>query len=306
MKKITGILILAILLAMAFTACGTKRINTDIDGQPAKVDEFYESTRLIMLKNERQIYKHLPDEDSRKVFIEDFWKKRDPNPETDENENRLTFERRLEYVERFFREHVGGGRGWDSDRGKVFLLLGGPDTRTTQRMAVPGRMGRRIDALTELWVYDHYRLILRFVDEEGFGVYRLRRWPTDLLTAFERAKFEVYQPEKLTDPFTFKAKFKDNSIGIEIPAKKVDFEDHNGGMAAHFKIKVYVYHNYKKIDSLEETRDITGEKEDLLGMKNFALALPYTLPGKGKYFFDIIVEDVSSTARYRNMVSYKY
>lgn len=307
MRNITIFIIAAIILPLTFTACGgVKKINSDVEEKSAKLDEFYESTRLIMLKDERKIYKHLPDEQSREAFIEDFWKKRDPNPNTDTNENRNMFEQRKAYADRFFRERVGSGRGWESDRGKIFLLLGPPDTRTTERRAVRGPLGRPIDALTELWIYDYYHLALLFVDSEGFGVYRLRYWPTELLSAIDRAKFVVYQPEDREEPFSFKARYADNKINIEIPTKTIGFEEKDGHMNALFKIQVYVYRDYKKIDNLEKEHLFEESKEDVLGLKRIAMNLPYTLDKKGRYNFDIIVEDVASSARYRDMLSVKY
>lgn len=307
MRNKTYILMLTLLLPLAFAACGgVKKINTGLDGKPAPEDEFYESVRLMMLKSERQIYKHLPDEQSRQSFIEDFWKKRDPNPETMDNENRMEFEQRKAYVDRFFRERVGSGRGWESDRGKIFLLLGAPDTRTTERRAMTGPLGRRIDALTELWIYDYYRLALRFVDTEGFGVYRLRYWPTNLLTAIDRAKFVVHQPENRDEPFSFKARYAGNKINIQIPTKTIGFEENGDNMNARFKIQVYVYHDYKKIDNLEKDQLFEDSKEGVLGRKRIAMNLPYTLDKKGRYTFDIIVEEVASSARYRDMISVKH
>lgn len=307
MRNKTYILILAVILPLIFAACGgVKKINTGMDGKPVEMDEFYESVRLIMLKSERQIYKHLPDEDSRRTFIEDFWKKRDPNPETESNENRKDYEKRMAYADRFFRERVGSGRGWESDRGKIFLLLGAPDTRNTERRAVTGALGTRKDALTELWVYDYYRLALRFVDSEGFGVYRLRYWPTNLLTAIDRAKFVVHQPENRSEPFSFKARYAGNKINIQVPVKTIGFEETGDNMNARFKIQVYVYHDYKKIDNLEKEHLFEDSKKSVLGRKRIAMNVPYTLDKKGRYYFDIIVEDVASTARYRDMVSVKH
>ena len=69
----------------------------------------------------------------------------------------------------------------------------------------------------EIWFYDHYRLYLEFVDADGLGRYRLRHWPTQLLSAIDRAKFNIHQDKSQADtPFKFKAKFKDNEIRFKI------------------------------------------------------------------------------------------
>jgi len=63
-------------------------------------------------------------------------------PETEENEVQLEYEARLEFVERWFREKVGSGRGWESDRGKIYLMLGAPDERSTRQESIIDRFGR--------------------------------------------------------------------------------------------------------------------------------------------------------------------
>ena len=72
-----------VLAANALTAAKPK-----LDPESAK---FYQSARLIMTKEETKIFKHLPDADSRKEFIADFWLKRDPDPDTPDNEFRTEF-----------------------------------------------------------------------------------------------------------------------------------------------------------------------------------------------------------------------
>ena len=117
-----------------------------------------------MTKSEIEIYKHLPDNAARESFIEDFWEIRDPTPGTEANENRMEYERRVEYVERFFKEKIGSGRGWDSDRGKVYLLLGEPDERNTRQGTILDRFGQPKRVLKEVWIYNYHGLYLEFSD----------------------------------------------------------------------------------------------------------------------------------------------
>ncbi|UCH95670.1 MAG: GWxTD domain-containing protein, partial [Candidatus Aminicenantes bacterium] len=91
-------------------------------------DSFFEKARFIMTKQEIEIYKHLPDKAGKEQFIEEFWKKRDPNPETEENESREEFEERITYANKWFKEH-SKDRGWDTQRGRILLQLGFPDRR---------------------------------------------------------------------------------------------------------------------------------------------------------------------------------
>jgi GWxTD domain-containing protein len=291
------------IIAVTLVACGGAKVNTTL--QNDKYEEFYDQTRLIMLKSERQIFKHLPDDQARDEFIREFWEKRDPSPGTPENENRLEYQYRLEYIERWFREKIGSHRGWDSDRGKIYLLLGPPDTRSVRQGNVVDRLGKLKRVLKEIWVYDYYRLYLEFADSEGFGIYRLRNWEPELLNAIDRAKFVVVQNESNDHPLKFKAKYREKGINISIPVKTVSFDEIDAQMKATFNVSVFVYRDYKKIDQLSVTRTIEGSKNDFVNRKHLDLTLPYSPPEQGKYYFDIILEEVATGARYRDMIGYK-
>jgi GWxTD domain-containing protein len=302
MRNATKIIILTI-IAVGFISCGGMKVNTTFETK--RFEEFYDQTRLIMFKSERQIFKHLPDDKSRDEFIRDFWKKRDPSPGTMENENRLEFQHRIQYVERWFREKVGSSRGWDSDRGKIFLLLGQPDTRSSRQGNIVDNMGQLRKVLKEIWVYDYHRLYLDFADSEGFGVYRLRNWEPELLNAIDRAKFLVVQDKSNDHPLKFKARYKEKGINISIPVKTISFQEIGDQMQVTFKVLVYVYRNYKKIDNMTETRTLEGEKSEFVNQKNIDFTLPYSPSEQGKYYFEIILEEVATKARYRDMISYK-
>lgn len=60
-------------------------------------ETFLEKTSLIMLEEEIETYRHLPDVASKWEFIAEFWRVRDPSPDTDENETRNEFERRIAF-----------------------------------------------------------------------------------------------------------------------------------------------------------------------------------------------------------------
>lgn len=311
MKKISILMLtIALALPLAFNTemyAGKNKPDKSLKDKPYnyKNDEFFNKTQPIMLKNEVQIYKHLPDEVSRQAFAEDFWKKRDPSPGTEENENRMEYERRIEYVNRFFRERVGTGRGWESDRGKVYVLLGEPDERSTQLGYIIDRFGHQKRVLKEIWVYNYHRLYLEFVDRDELGRYRLRNWSASLLSAFDRAKFQVIPIEKADQAFKFKADVDKNEVNIHIPINTVTFDESENIMNARFKITLFIYHKYKKVNQNEETRDFRGTKEELLNRKNIELTIPITVSLKGKYLFDVIVEEVSSGAKYRDMIKHK-
>ena len=79
---------------------------------------------LLGTPDERRKFHDLTTDDERRAFIDAFWKRHDPTPESDANEFRDEFEKRAAFA-----DHLWGserGRGALSDRGRVFILLGEP------------------------------------------------------------------------------------------------------------------------------------------------------------------------------------
>jgi GWxTD domain-containing protein len=81
--------------------------------------------KYLLAKEEDQAFKKLKTEEERSTFVEEFWTKRDPTPGTPENEFRVEFYRRAREAAARFTEN--DGKGWQDDRGRVFILLGAPD-----------------------------------------------------------------------------------------------------------------------------------------------------------------------------------
>lgn len=94
-----------------------------------------------------------------------FWRSSDPNPATPENEAIDQYLSRVQVATERFREE--GVAGWLTDRGEVYITLGEPDNVVDRRPDIQGR-GRNI-----WWEYYEYRLTLNFVDDNGFGRFRL-------------------------------------------------------------------------------------------------------------------------------------
>lgn len=102
--------------------------------------------------------------EERKVLWDEFWKEKDPTPDTAENEFYDEHVRRFETANaRFASPHT---EGWRTDRGRIYIIYGEPDHIETY----PYDADR--DA-TEVWYYNSLGRRFVFVDELGFGDYRL-------------------------------------------------------------------------------------------------------------------------------------
>lgn len=95
-----------------------------------------------------------------------FLRSTDPNPATPEHEGLRDYFVRVEQANLRYREE--GGPGWLTDRGRVFITLGDPDQIYEQGQ---GDIAQRNRVL--IWDYAQYRVQLVFVDQSGFGRYRL-------------------------------------------------------------------------------------------------------------------------------------
>ena len=78
----------------------------------------------IISDEERQAFKHLTNDEERDQFIENFWLRRNPDPDSPENEYKDEHYARIAYAN----EHFQAGKpGWMTDRGHIYIAYGKPD-----------------------------------------------------------------------------------------------------------------------------------------------------------------------------------
>ena len=83
-----------------------------------------EDVAYIITPEEVTAFKQLSNDEERDQFIENFWLRRDPTPDTPENEFKEEHYRRIAYAN----ENFGAGMpGWKTDRGRVYIIWGKPD-----------------------------------------------------------------------------------------------------------------------------------------------------------------------------------
>jgi len=83
-----------------------------------------EDVRWIITPEELSAFKQLSNDEERDQFIEQFWLRRDPTPDTPENEFKEEHYRRIAYAN----EHFAAGKpGWMTDRGRIYIIFGPPD-----------------------------------------------------------------------------------------------------------------------------------------------------------------------------------
>jgi GWxTD domain-containing protein len=148
---------------------GGSKISNNL---PVEYERWLEQeVRWIISPDERAVFTRLSNKADRDQFVAEFWRRRDPTPNTRENEYKEEHYRRLAYANTHFAAAVPG---WETDRGRTYIVYGPPDWIKIQ----PSRLTDDFGKPTELW---HYLSIpgyekdmdLRFVDVCGCGDYRL-------------------------------------------------------------------------------------------------------------------------------------
>jgi len=119
--------------------------------------------RYIASDTENKEIDRLQTPEERQAFWLAFWKRRDPTPDTPQNEALDEFYRRVQYANQHF---TAGGPGWKSDMGRVYVIFGQPDevVRNPIRFEGPPE---------EIWYYYAERKTFFFDDKDGFGRYEL-------------------------------------------------------------------------------------------------------------------------------------
>ena len=82
----------------------------------------------IITPVEKEVFNQLQNDKERDTFIELFWQQRDPTKGTPQNEFKDEHVKRFEYAQRYFK-YGTSKPGWRTDRGRIYILLGAPETR---------------------------------------------------------------------------------------------------------------------------------------------------------------------------------
>ncbi|MGI8835777.1 MAG: GWxTD domain-containing protein [Pyrinomonadaceae bacterium] len=161
--------------------------NVKPELKKAYKDWLEKDVTYIITDEERKAFKKLATDDEREKFIEEFWRRRDPDPDTDENEFKEEYYERIAYANEHF---ASGIAGWRSDRGRIWIMYGKPDERETHpaggsydRPSYEGG-GNTTTYPFEVWFYRYLPGVgsgveIEFVDPTGSGEYRIARSPNE-------------------------------------------------------------------------------------------------------------------------------
>jgi len=123
-----------------------------------------EQMNYILTTEERKELRGLKNSQKEK-FFKKIWAKRDPDVTTKENELMIEYYKRVAFAEKNFSRGASGG--WKSDMGMIYMLFGKPDD-------ISKSMNPQQSYNFETWYYFQINEEFIFIDEYGFGNYRLR------------------------------------------------------------------------------------------------------------------------------------
>ncbi len=144
---------------------------------PEKYRKWLEEVVYIITPKEKEVFLQLQNDREREIFINAFWKARDPDPNTPENEFKDEHYRRIAYANHYF-GRLSPTPGWKTDRGRIYIILGEPNQKEVYEN-LPDVYP------VEIWFY------------QGLGKYGL---PNAFYVVFFRrddsSDYEIYSPVK--------------------------------------------------------------------------------------------------------------
>ncbi|HEU4714284.1 MAG TPA: GWxTD domain-containing protein [Pyrinomonadaceae bacterium] len=191
-RKLAAIVLLSSLSTLSVPA---QQPQKNPEEQPRKIKqepkkayvEWITDHDLILTQSEREAWKRLATDDEREQFILEFWRTRDPDPDTEENEFKEQFYERVAYAN----EHFSSGKaGRLTDRGRIYIKFGKPDSIEShpmggayERPSYEGG-GSTTTYPFEKWFYRYIPNVrsgveIEFVDPTGSGEYRIARNPDE-------------------------------------------------------------------------------------------------------------------------------
>jgi GWxTD domain-containing protein len=162
-----------------------RSLERELDSQYKKW--LNEDVIYIITPEEKSAFLHLSTNEEREQFIEQFWQRRNPDPDSPENTYKEEHYRRIAYANEHF---ASGIPGWKSDRGRIYIMWGPPDEidshptgGTYERPSQEGG-GETTTYPFEDWRYRYLEgmgndVELEFVDPTSTGEYHLTMDPSE-------------------------------------------------------------------------------------------------------------------------------
>lgn len=289
-KTLAGIFFFSLSLLL-LSSCRLYNLEKKLDPENR---EWISKVRYTITSEERKLFLELPSSEMEE-FKKEFWKKRDPDPETEENEFKIEYYNRIDYANRHF---MGGGRpGYLQDRGRIYILFGPP----SQMLRYPGRTPPY-----EVWLYGAFPVT--FVDRYTSGNYELETTNIAVLHEIgsalarqrKRQEKQIAEYQEGKDPFDFNVKIEKEAekgpfLSIELPYKKIWFKEEENLLETTLELSLEVLDSNQDIfwQFQKDYLVSLSEKELQEKMKkSYSIKIPLPLK-KGNY--SLLLEIINKT-----------
>jgi GWxTD domain-containing protein len=167
--RLTGLLtLLLFLVALSIHAQDTPKLRC-VEGAPSTEADYKRwlerDAAYLITAAEKDAFLKLTTNEEREQFVGNFWLRRDPTPDTEENEFQTEYYERIAYANEHF---ASGIAGWKTDRGKTYIEWGAPD-----RLEQGSTLAYDETVPYEKWYYRNAPTEFIFVDPTQSKEFRL-------------------------------------------------------------------------------------------------------------------------------------
>lgn len=283
------------------TALGCSKDYWLLKKIPTEYQDSFRKLKFLITKEERKEFLNLSTDEDRDEFFNNFWAKRDSDPETVENEFKDEYFSRISMADHLFSHE--GKNGWETDRGRAYILLGPPDFRESYPM------GYSMYSLpSEVWYYGNFPII--FVDRNRSGSLDLTplgaRHLSQLLAGAQLLKPGVIREKELYNFNVRVEKISENNIRIILRLKNKNIYFKSGSNSYYSDVEITLKFNLLgsyKIFSIKRKKRIIIEQSGLEDPGKFSeLIIPMNLE-KGQYEFIIILENLENNIKVQKRIN---
>ncbi len=270
---------------------------------PTEYRDSFRKIKFLITKQERKKFLNLSTDVEREEFFKQFWAKRDPDPETIENEFMDEYLSRIKMADHLFTHE--GRTGWETDRGRVYIMLGPPEFKESYPM------GYSMYSLpSEVWYYGNFPVI--FVDRNRSGSYDLTslgaRHLSLLLAGAQLLKPGVIRKKEFYNFNCRIEKIANNDIHIILSLKNKNIYFKSGADFFYSDVEITLNFDYLGSEdsfSLKRKRRIKIEKSNIKDPAAISeLIIPLNLR-KGRYELVIIMENHENNIKVQKLIKLK-
>ena len=260
-----------------------------------------EDVSYIISQAERRAFLQLQTNEEREQFIEQFWQRRNPDPDSADNPVKEEHYRRIAYANEHF---ASGMPGWRSDRGRMYIIWGKPDSLETHTLGETWERpldlggGETQTYAYEDWTYNEMQgigqsVVVEFVDQTGTGEFKLTSDPSakDALTLVPGAGNTLAEDEGLSS----RTARLMNGDGSTMPAPYGGFRsaslDEFNRMDQYNKVQQAPDVKFKDLESIVTSRIVRDQlpftyRFDFLRVTSDTVLVPITvqIPNRGMGF----------------------